>query len=305
MRKKSDTAEKPGSFITFMKKVPYYAKVTLKFSITAAPMAIICSGFIYLVLFTWKNANNDQQFLLKSSEEMINAALPEGEIPRDLLEELQKLQSKSNNVSLLDPDTPYELKEIYNDSPWIEDTYFFKRDFSNKTIVADFSVRLPVAQVRYGRYYYIVDENGAILPSIKTTKPDNTLPLIICNIHNEPTNEKKWVNEELLSALNVIQDINCSIISDKIDIGKIVVRRSRYVDSTLQRRTTLPSLEIYTKTGAVIKWGTDNKDDSEEPNNLQKIETIRRIIGREGRFSRGDNLDVRTKSVYYSNSAMR
>ncbi|MHC4871349.1 MAG: cell division protein FtsQ/DivIB [Planctomycetota bacterium] len=305
---KKNSKKRIKNEVTVREKFTTYfvsTKVLIITLVRGLPLTIVLASAVYAMVCVWENADETGRYVLNNPERILNSALPEGEIPRDLLVELKKLQNHSREMNILDPDSPSKMKLIYSKSPWVSDIYTFKRDFSNITIDADFSVRVPAAQVRYGRYYYSLDSNGMVLPGIKISRPDSNLPVIFCTITSQPEEGRPFGNSGLNAALSILSDINRSLINDRFEIKKLVVKNTSYLDSKLNKRNTLPAIDLYTGSGAFIKWGTSNASEAGEPDNLQKIDTIKKVLRSKGNFKSGDYLDVRTRTVYYSNSAMR
>jgi len=303
-KKKSKTGAKSSRIAALVKAVPQFTRQIAGFCLKIGPMLLLLGASAAGTALLWSQADSKDAFVLRGA--VSEAPLPP-EAPDELRQELARLQESAAGLSLLDPDAPGKLRAKYAASPWVEKTIRFVRDLSRKRIVADYTVRLPAAQVRRGRYYLTVDEEGVLLPTVRSTRPRDNLPVIYCKLPDAPADGKRWESTELAHALGVLKTIRRSIVSDRLVIGELLVRRSSYVDTQLQRRSTRPSIDIRTASGALVRWGAFNAgEDEDELLNAEKIEMLRRVLGTEGSLSRGDRVDIRTKSVYFSSgSAMR
>jgi hypothetical protein len=217
--------------------------------------------------------------------------------------ELARLARLAGGENLLNPRALGRLREAYEENPWIERTYPFRRDFAAGAVVADYLLRLPAAQVAYGGRYWLVDEDGVLLTDDGPPRPRPDLPVVHCPMSAQPPVGQPWRQPELLDALAVLEVLRLSPLRPDLSIARILAERRSYVDRQLRRRRTRPRLTLYTETGAVIRWGAFNRDgDPEEPLPTEKLEMLRRVLETDG-LAAGEQVDVSTHTASYSRAA--
>jgi hypothetical protein len=305
MAKRKTTSKKNQKPLVDKEKLSAFAdlcKKTFVLCCKSIPMVTILGASAYYMGYVWKASAQDSRFKISIPEP--GEFQDKADMPSQLRDELLRLRQLANGVNILDVNAPLVLRSKYNKSQWIETTFPFKRDLERGEIVADFVLRYPAAQIRNGGYYWTVDNRGRVLPTVKTRTQSEDLPIIYCHLDYSPEEGKLVKGEGIKEALQVIDEINDSKIADALNVKKVVVRRASFIDTKLRKRSIKPSLRLYTASGAIIKWGTSNTDaDTDEILNREKINMLQRALAANTSLERGDQLDISTKSVYYSNNA--
>ena len=281
-------------------RLPGAMLALLRFTVRAAPMALLLGGTAVAATWLWLDASAAGRFRVEPRER----PLLSGTAPLDLKIELDALEDFASGLDLLDPDAPLRLRRAYERSGWIAGTKPFRRDFAGRRVHAEAEIRRPLAQVRFENRYWTVDREGVLLPMIRTETPRLGLPVIYCSLPEKPAEGEPWPSRELRDALGVLARVRQSVLGEKLRIDSLVVRSTSYLDSELQRCVTRPSIDLYPVDGSVIRWGTYNTDPS-SPELLadEKIEMLRRILAETQALRPGASIDVRTRSAFYADDS--
>ncbi|MBN1256965.1 MAG: hypothetical protein JXA52_04600 [Planctomycetes bacterium] len=254
------------------------------------------------IYYVWNDALQNEAYQIKPAHLAENQSL-DG-MDKDIAEELARLNRVIAGRSIFEPGLLRDLRQAYDASPWIMQTYAFRKELPG-AIQVEYKLREPAALAYYSGYYHQVDSEGMVLPRKGVNKPQDNLPVISGNISDMPAKGKKWQNEGLLDALGVIATIKRSTISDQIQIRQAVVRRGSFFDRQLHRQNTRPRIELYTTAGALIKWGTFNRDHNQEDLlSDEKIAMLERVLGQTGELQNGLTLDIRTRSISCSGGSV-
>jgi cell division septal protein FtsQ len=268
----------------------------------AGPMLLLFAGTGMGMAWLWGDAlrSNFYRFNAENSRKELRT------LPEESKLEIMRLVGSLDGASLLSPDLPRYARIVLVASPWVADASSFRREFPD-SIRASFTLRQPIAQVQCGNKYLLVDNTGALLPTKNPTRPQPGMPVIRAPLPDPPDYGNHWESRELDHALRVLGSLEESVLSDDVTVGYIFVTRNSYYDSRLRKRRRKPLLDLYTRDGVLIRWGSYNRDNNDqEMLTSEKLDLLRRVLSQAGHLQRGDIIDIRTRSATYSTgSAMR
>jgi len=260
------------------------------------PLILLWAMVAYGVHYCWKNALHDEAYRVSGDTLSLNS---DARFCRDAVMETERLARIANGRSLLEPGVLDDVRALYEQSPWIREVCSVKRVFPNK-IAVRFVLRSAVAQVRSdnSRYYWLIDEDGRLLPVPGSLSPKKELPQIYGDISRQPRDGELWQDTGVSHALGVMAILRNSPLSDDLMVRKIHVRRS-LLDSL--RANDRPRLEVETDGQIMIRWGTFNQQNlPDEILSREKIAMLRALLSGSVPKMPGLCLDVRTRAPGYS-----
>lgn len=210
------------------------------------------------------------------------------------------MKSAFDRQMLLDASTALER------NPWVAKVKEVRRAFGRKpgdVLEIDCDFRMPVALVRWGSYYWLVDSNGYKLPEQYEPKDvpkivrieDGRVDIRIIDGVKRPPPETghKWNGDDLAAALEMIR-----LLSDKPyaqDILKINV--SQYGSDRD------PQVVLVTRQATDVRWGRvpSDKDSFIEVSTARKLERLQSLYSRYHRLDAGHagGIDIRFDEVTY------
>ncbi|GEM_PF-1872360 len=266
--------------------------------VRALPLCLVLGGFLVGLAALWHTACRAQAFEVKDTGPPL---FTDADLPLEGRAELGYLQHAAVGVHLLRPGALASVRGAYEASPWVARIDRLERDIARGSVRAELTVRLPAAQLVHEGFAYPIDAHGVLLSDIRMGQLDPQLPVIRCSLSSLPAPGEVCPGRELAQALGVLRAVDRSVLSDMLNVREVRVQTYAFYDVELRRRTTQPSVDLYTDQGARIRWGPFNAgDDPSELRTSEKIARLRRILGRGVPLDDGSVIDVRTRSVYYS-----
>ena len=97
-------------------------------------------------------------------------------------------------------------------------------------------------------------------------------------------------------ALSVLRTLGDSAVAEDLHVRRILVHRGSFLDSLRRRRQDRPRLDLETREGILVRWGTFNAGElPEEVRSDEKIAMLQKLMARDLSTARGICLDVRTR----------
>jgi len=213
--------------------------------------------------------------------------------------------------SVFDRQLLIDARAALEKNPWIAKVRDVRRAYANgpgDVLEIDCDYRAPVALVKWGDYYSLVDQGGVKLPEQYEARD---VPKIV-RIENgrvdiriiegvkrpPPFPGKKWAGDDLEAGLEMI-----SVLSDKpyaTEILKIDV-------SGVNGGRGDPQVVLVTKFGTRILWGRvpSAKDSFVEVDAAKKLDRLRALHTQYGRVDAGktSGLDIRFDKITYPGEA--
>ncbi|HWE94829.1 MAG TPA: hypothetical protein VG269_12765 [Tepidisphaeraceae bacterium] len=205
--------------------------------------------------------------------------------------------------SAYDHDMLVQARKALETNPWVSKVYEVRRAYREKpgdTLEIDCEYRVPVALVKWGLFYWLVDGNGFKLP--EAYEPADVPKIVVVDAGRidiriidgvkRPPPEKpgqKWVGEDLAAGLEMIR-----LLSDKPyaqDILKVSVANFN--------NPREPHVVLLTKYGTEVRWGRTPSELDREPfmevSTARKLDRLKRLYNQYGRVDAGHigGLDIR------------
>ncbi len=266
----------------------------------ALPLVMILGSVAMGALNLWRVAMHDKRFIVGGDTVSLTGA---ARFCKEAQAEVRRLGAVSSGRSILDPWLLADIKREYEKSPWIKRVCSVSREFPNR-IAVEFVLRMPVAQVRRNGWYWMVDNEGVLLRVDASATPHPGLPEIVSATHSlisrQPAYGEIWKDQGVLDALGALRAMRNSPLSEDLHVTRILVHRGSFLDSLACRRRKRPRLDLQTREGILIRWGTYNTGDvPEEIRSQEKIAMLRNLVSREF-AGPGICLDVRTRVPGFS-----
>ena len=154
------------------------------------------------------------------------------------------------------------IKQVHEVSIGADDVLRIRADF-----------RRPVAWVRHGSYYHLVDEERVRLPGryLRTEVSRDSGLLTVTGVSESPPPEgRQWEGADLAAALELI-----AMLQDKPYISQLT---SVMVDNYGGRRDgRWPHIQLTTDRGSHIRWGRAPGEEIDEPSASQKLAHLQGI----------------------------
>lgn len=252
--------------------------------------------------FLWKKALFDPRFLLDGATLGMGGAVRQ--CPESV-DELSAIGRRFDGRSLLDPALVGDLAGAYGESFWVKRVSRLRRSFPNRVDV-ELQLRMPVAQVKEGGRYWLVDMDGVLLPVEGGAKPFLKLPEIVGvtagTMSGRPQVGEQWTDEGVVGGLGVMRAFWASPLSGVLPVSRVVVNTGVFkadggVGRELRRR-----FEVVTESGAVVRWGTytDLADGGGELTSVEKMWNLQELLAAEEALHSGVCFDVRTRLPGFS-----
>jgi hypothetical protein len=198
---------------------------------------------------------------------------------------------------------------LLKSNAWVRDVHQVRRVYGEKpgdTLELDCDFRAPIALVRWGEYYWLVDGQGVKLPEAFTQQQ---VPQIVMGANKKlnirivegvklppPESGAKWVGEDLLAGLDLVKvlfDRGYTEEIVKVDVSNFGGRRDRKE----------AELVLVTKYSTEIRWGRPvgaQQDFFVEVPTAQKLDYLKAIFEEKRRVD-GNHpwIDIRFDAVTY------
>lgn len=258
------------------------------------PMCIIFGAAAYGLDHIWSLAEQEERFRVQPTVALTQAPGCRPEAARAFHE----LGNYAAGRSVLDPTLLRELKDAYLRCPWVKRIITIERIFPGQVGV-EFVARNPYAQVLKGGYYWLIDDEGVMLPVEGVREPRPGMPVVRGDIDLRPQDGAVWDDSGVLGALQALQTIRGSALVQALPVAEIVVTRAEYLDRLSRPGRSRPRLEIVTSNGMNILWGTAGEEYPGELKDAEKIALLRQLVAdgaaRDVPEGQSRQLDVRTR----------
>jgi hypothetical protein len=210
--------------------------------------------------------------------------------------------------SALDDSLLKETADLLNKNPWIAKVHQVRRVYGKKpgdTIEIDCDFRAPVALVKWGIYYWLVDGNGVKLPEQYTA---DLVPKVMLDSHHQtniriiegvknapPETGHKWQGDDLAAGLDMIRLLFAQpFVNDvmKVDVsnfaGRVDVREAQIV--------------LVTRWNTQVRWGrpVNASDFFIEIPTARKLQDLQMVYAKYGRVdAKQEWIDIRYDQITY------
>lgn len=275
-------------------KVIGYTALSVEYAVRVAPLVLIAVAVFFGGLKLWQSAEGKDYFIIKPSVELESVS------HNSALVEYRRLGAYAAGRSLLDPLLLRDLKLKYLQSPWVREVCSLRRVFPDKVLV-EFIPREPFAQVLSDGYYWVVDDEGMLLPVAGTRKARAGLAVMRGDIRNRPKNGEYWNDQGIIGGVRALNLLRKSAVCDSLPVREIVLKRAGFIDRLSNPGRSRPRMMMYTTNGYSVDWGTVSEDFPGEMSSQEKIALLRQLVAQCPQSGReGICFDVRTKVAGYS-----
>jgi len=227
-----------------------------------------------------------------------------------LVQRIADTARPKGNYSAFDREMLVEAREALEKNPWIAKVYDVRRAYGNgpgDLLEINCEYRVPVALVKWGDYYSLVDRTGFRLPEQYEAKDvprivrieEGMVDIRIIEGVKRPPPEAghKWMGEDLAAGLEMI-----ALLSDKPYAQEILKINVAHVAAKGE-----PMVVLVTKYATEITWGRvpSDKDSFFEVDPGKKLERLQSVYAQYGRVDavRAGGLDIRFDRVTYPGAA--
>jgi hypothetical protein len=197
-----------------------------------------------------------------------------------------------NSSSAFDHDLLVATVAKLAKNPWVARVNQVRRVYGQApgdTLEVDCDFRTPIALVKWGDNYWLVDNDGYVLPEkfkagdldkITIGRDGRTSFRIVQGVHMAPPESgKKWVGSDLAAGLDLV----------KLFYGKLYLDDVTRVDVTNyggRVRRADPQVVLQTRYGSAVWWGRPltAKDSLVEIRADRKLEILRAVVQQHGRI---------------------
>jgi hypothetical protein len=207
-----------------------------------------------------------------------------------------------NSGSAFDHDLLVRTAELLKKNPWVAEVRQIRRVYGEKpgdTLEVDCEFRAPVALVKSGHTYWMVDNDGYLLPEqftadkldkVTVGRDGRTCLRVIEGVRQPPPESgRRWAGADVSAGLDLV----------KLFYGKLFLDEVTAVDVTNYAgrvKRSDPQLVLETRYGTQIWWGRplNTKDFFVEVPATRKLEILRAVVQKDGRIDANQTyLDVR------------
>ncbi len=297
VRRRKDAANKLPERL---RRLSEGAVVALRGLLAALPLSLILAGAGWGSITLWQHAFDDPRFKIGGDTLSLSGSARFG---REAVQEIKRLGKQAKGRSLFEPGLLAELRREYEASPWVRRVCSLRRVFPNRVSV-EFVLRSPLVQVRQSGYYWQVDRDGVLLPVPGARRPWRDLPEVVATsakgLARRPRDGGEWRDPGVRDALDVLQLLRASPLSEDLHVRRIRVSRGSFLDRLQRPHLKRPRLYLETAEGVSIRWGGFNRGDfPEEKLNSEKIADLRHFVARGVAAVPGITLDVSTRQPTY------
>ena len=205
---------------------------------------------------------------------------PAGNVPADLLQQIQRQCDFPDEVSILNPQLAKRLGQAVRQHPWIAAVREVRLSFPPQAIVV-VEYRRPAALVSIPAGLYPIDPDGVLLPPSDFSANDQQRFPLIRNVRSVPSGPAgiSWGDPTVLAAARVADALR----SDWTDLQLTAIIAPR--PTTAEIDPAELKFELMTQGGSKIVWG--RAPGSGHPGELtavQKIERLRKYLDEFGRY---------------------
>jgi cell division septal protein FtsQ len=197
-----------------------------------------------------------------------------------------------NSGSPFDHDLLVHTADQLRRNPWVSAVHQVRRVYGEHpgdTLEVDCDFRAPIALIKWGQYYWMVDNDGYLLPEqftaeqldkITIGRDGRTCLRIVDGVRQPPPEAgRKWAGADLAAGLDLV----------KLFYGKLFLDEVTVVDVTNfggRVKRGDPQLTLQTRYGTAVWWGRplNTKDFFVEVSPIRKLEILRAIVQQHGRI---------------------
>lgn len=266
-----------------------------------AMLALIIAGAAVGIVRLWQMAMQDERFRIDGETLALAGSIKE--CPESVTE-LEHLARMVNGRSLLEPRLLSDIEDAYGGSMWVRRITGMRRLFPNRVEV-EFILRTPMAQVRHGNRYWLVDSEAVLLPAAASREPFQGLPVVDAAtagiIADPPKPGHAWSDPGVTGALGIMRAFWASPLAQVLPVSRVSVNGGVFKDKEKREQKRRPRFEVETASGSIVRWGTFNEGDMDgELTSGEKLWQLQELVRREEALRPGVCFDIRTKLPGYS-----
>ncbi len=228
-----------------------------------------------------------------------------------LVEQIAAIARPIGAHSTFDHKLLVDTAQMLGRNPWVRKVHSVRRAFTHKpgdTLEVDCEYRAPVALVKYGAFYWLVDEKGVRLserfteqdvPSIQYGPDGKTRIRVIEGVQHAVPHIQgdQWPGDDLTAGLKMV-----AFLFDKPFTEQIL--RVNVANFNARVDPKEPRLTLETSFHTTIWWGRPPSDEDVdsfiEVSTARKLKTLQTIFDQYGRVDgRQKCLDIRFDKVTY------
>jgi hypothetical protein len=252
-------------------------------------VVIFVGGLVYLVVVT---KNYVEQEVSGPVGPLRVALVNKPVWMSDYLAEQIAATVPKNSSSAFDHDLLVQTADKLRKNPWVSEVRQVRRVYGEQpgdTLEVDCEFRAPIALVKWKEFYWLVDNDGYVLPEqftdenldkITIGRDGRTSIRVIQGVRQAPPESgKKWAGGDLAAGLDLV----------KLFYGKLYLDEVTAVDvSNFGGRVKRadPQLVLDTRYGSQIWWGRplNTKDFFVEVPAARKLEILKAVVQQHGRI---------------------
>ncbi len=204
--------------------------------------------------------------------------------------------------SVFDHDLLVQAVAKLRSNPWVSTVHQVRRVYGEQpgdTLEVDCDFRAPVALVKWGLNYWMVDNEGFLLPEqftadhldqVTVGRDGRTSLRVIQGVHQPPPESgRKWAGTDLAAGLDLVKLFYNKLYLDEITAVDVANFGGRVKRSD-------PQLVLDTRYGTQIWWGRplNTRDFFVEISPSRKLEILRALVQKQGRVDANQTyVDVR------------
>lgn len=269
--------------------------------LNACMFLAVISACIVGAAMLWRSALDDPRF--KMDGETLGMAGAVRECPESV-EEIRQIGLAFNGRSILDPTLIGDLERAYQGSLWVKKVTRMRRSFPNR-IDLELLLRIPAAQVKNSQRYWLIDQDGVLLPVEGSPTPFAKLPEIVgvtaTMVGNRPLPGEMWKDEGVEGALGIMRAFWASPLSEALPVQRVVVNAGVFRTEEGAQREIRRRFEVVSEGGAVVRWGTFNPlVTGDELTSAEKMWHLEELLRKDEAMRPGVCFDVRTRLPGFS-----
>jgi len=252
-------------------------------------VVLLVGGLAYLVMVTRKYIETE----VPVPAGQLRVALVNKPVwMSDYLAEQIAATVPKNSSSAFDHDLLVATVKKLQKNPWVAKVNQVRRVYGQQpgdTLEVDCDFRAPIALVKWGDNYWLVDNDGFVLPEkftaenlekITIGRDGRTSFRIVQGVHLAPPESgKKWGGSDLAAGLDLV----------KLFYGKLFLDEVTAIDVSNfagRVRRADPQVTLQTRYGTQIWWGRppNSKDFFVEVSAARKLEILRAVVQQHGRI---------------------
>jgi len=279
-----------------------------RYALWGVLFALVVVGIVIAGTQTWAAVTHRDEFQLGPDSLVIRSWPPCIRTDRMLQELRTQTRRAMSEGSVFDKDVCQRVQHELRGCPWVEDVKEVRRELPNR-IVADVAFRQPAGVAKVGEKHFMIDEDGAWLPTWFYFKPEHweAAPLpAITNDHlaHHPQPGRKVDALSLavgarLSAFLLDQGLFQQVKVNKIDVTHV------------GRGATEPDVILLTEAGVAIKWGTTDAytalrgldRPAQENTDEQKLHMLQTKLDEYPGLKGLEYIDLRFNKIFFRPSA--